>query len=101
MDTLVPLLLIAIMLIVVPMLRNSKRTTVLPLTPPEPYKIREFEIHKPKVEAQPKADPLIASAKSTLQSLGFPAAEAAKLLSGIKAATVEEYVSQALQKVKI
>jgi len=74
---------------------------------PERVVVKPYPTFKPiksKRKAKPTkpaVDPNWASAKATLVTLGFSAAEAAKLLAGINAATTEEYVSQAMNKVKI
>ena len=52
-----------------------------------------------KVKAQPSKEWV--EAKSTLMELGFTAAEAKEMLNNVSASTAEQYVTQAMKRVKI
>jgi len=77
-----------------------KRTKSVTITvTPKPRKRTAPTAKKSTVKSQ--VDPLHTAAKTTLVTLGYKATEAKQLLSGITANSVEDYVSQAMAKVKI
>ena len=98
MDMLVMGLVFAVLVVIILIANKNIPEPFIPTS--KPKKVWD----KPKPRAKSKAkpvDPLLKSAQSTLVSLGFPASEANKLLAGVMGATVEEYVSNAMKKVKI
>ena len=69
--------------------------------PPPPVTFTKIKI---KRVTKPKTQPLDSNkklAKDTLVSLGFSVKESKEMLKDLHAATPEEYVSQAMRKVKI
>jgi len=56
---------------------------------------------KPKKKSKPKIDPNVVEAKKRLVTFGYTATEAKKMLEGMTAKSVDDYVNQALKKVKI
>jgi len=75
------------------------------LTTKEPEPIVTFSFDVPKnnkkksVRAQP--DPIKQSAKNILVSFGYTATEAKKMLQPLNCGTIDQYVNEAMKKVKI
>ena len=72
---------------------------------PEPIRVTKVKVER-KLPRKKKQRPsglndMQKAAKTQLQSFGFSATEAKKMLEGIKASTVEQYVNEAMKKVKI
>ena len=78
-------------------------------TPPQPKPCIEIAIKptktktkkKKETKAKPKADPIVNEAKKQLMMFGHTATEAKEMLKGLNASTTQDYVNQALRKVKI
>lgn len=68
--------------------------------PPKPIPV--VAAKKKKVgKVKPQVDPAWNSAKSNLVLMGYSATEAKKMLDGLKCSTPEQYINQAMKRVKI
>ena len=65
------------------------------------YSVRPVKVSKPVKKVKPAPDPLIGEAKDILVTMGYSATESKKMLEGISASTVEEYINEAMKRVKI
>ena len=95
-----------IVMVIVVSLQQKPNPPKLIAKPPKRVKAITMVKYKPKKKAKIKKekidkDPTVNDAKKSLVSLGFSATEAKHLLSGITASSVEDYVNQAMRKVKI
>ena len=76
------------------------------LTTKEPEPVITFSFEKPKYNkkknsVKSQSDPIKQSAKNVLISFGYTATEAKKMLQPLSCGTVDQYVNQAMKKVKI
>jgi len=81
--------------------------TIKELTTKEPEPVITFNFDTPKCNKKKKnsvraqSDPIKKSAKNVLISFGYTATEAKKMLQPLSCGTVDQYVNQAMKKVKI
>jgi hypothetical protein len=79
-----------------------RELTVKPINPKYILPLKTMRKQRSKVKIKkPVMNEVQKAAKVQLQSFGFSATEAKKMLEGINASTIEQYVQEAMRRVEV